>query len=160
MTIPDELRRSTPRHVSLTLQGRAAVLSFALLMALFTSEIAWVSARGPGHGLPRVTGGFGIYLMAWIAVHLWMLPRQNRLLASGRAATARTTGEFRRVGFTGARRYRVKCEFTLLSGARSKATVECGALPAANSEILIVYDPDEPEQAMYYPSRMLRIDGI
>jgi hypothetical protein len=161
MTIPDELRRSTPRPVSLTPLGKAAVTAFVLLIALFLAEIAWVQTHGDaGHGLPRAAGGVGIYLLILLAVYLRRLPRQWRLLVSGRWAVARTTGELKRVGPTAMRRYRLKCEFSLLSGGRTKATIEARRALPANTEVAIVYDPDEPGKAMVYPTKLLKIEGI
>ena len=162
MTIPIELRRSAPRPVSLTSWGKAAVLSFGLLLLAFVAEIGWVSANGTNsRGLPWALGAPGIYLLIALASVLWKIPRQMRLLSLGRATVARTTGEFRRVKFTGRqiRRYRLECEFTSLSGARSKTTVVTGNWFPAHSDIVIVYDPDESQKAVIYPTRMLKIDG-
>ena len=163
MTIPRELQRSTPRQVSLTFPGKAAIVSFCLLLAAFIAEIVWVYPHaGNDRGLPGMVGAIGVYILFAIAINLWSIPRQMRLLSCGRAAVAHTTGEFRRVKFTGRRirRYRLRCEFTLLNGALSRTTVEVrGQVPAANTEIVIVYDPDQPENAMLYPARILKVDG-
>jgi len=162
MTIPAELKRSAPRPVSLTFWGKTAVVCFGLLLVAFIAEIEWVYARGAnGGGIPGALGAIGIYLLIALAISLWRIPRHMRLLSLGRGAIARTTGEFRRVKLTGRqiRRYRLECEFTSLSGARSKTTVVTSHWLPANSEIVIVYDPDEPNRAAIYPTRMLTIDG-
>ena len=163
MTIPGPLQRITPRQVSLTCAGKAFILCFCLLLAAIVAETVWAYAsRGADRGLPGALGAVGAYLLFAIAFDLWRIPRQIRLLSFGRATVARTTGEFKRVKFTGRhiRRYRLQCEFTLLNGASSSTTVEIrGQVPAANTEIVIVYDPDEPAKAMFYPARMLTVGG-
>ena len=161
MTMPDELRRSTPRPVSLNPIGKVAMLSFVLLVASFIAEIAWVSANSGagGGGLPKAVGSAGVCLLIALAMSLWKVPRQMHLLACGRWTVARTTGKFRRVGPTGLRRYRVKCEFTTLSGGRMEATVESRSALPAGTEISIVYDPDEPKKAMLYPARLVGIES-
>ncbi len=162
MTVPTELKRSAPRPVSLTFWGKAAVSSFCLLLTAFIAEIAWVSAhQNKDRGLPGAVGALGIYLLIALAINLWKIPRQMRLLSHGRAAVASITGKFTRVKFTGRniRRYRLECEFTSLSGARSKTTVVTGNWLPANTEIVIVYDPDEPNKAAIYPTRLLKIES-
>jgi hypothetical protein len=159
MTVPVELQRSTPRPVSLTFWGKAAVLSFFLLIVAFIAETAMLHAPGNGNGFLRVADGLGIYVLIALTINLCRIPRQMHLLSLGRASVARTTGDYKRVKFTGrqTRRYRLECEFTSLSGARSKTTVVTSKWLPANSDIVIVYDPDDPNKAALYPARMLRI---
>lgn len=162
MTIPAELKRSTPRPVALTPWGKAAVLSFGLLAVAFIAETAWFCLHGDrSSGFLRVAGGFGLYFLLALSIKLWEIPRQMRLLSGGRAVVARTTGEYKRVKFTGRniRRYRLECDFTFLSGARSKTTVVTGQWLPGNTEIVILYDPDNPAKAVMYPARMLKIDS-
>jgi hypothetical protein len=162
MTIPDELKRSTPRSVALTRSGKTTVLFFVLLLPAVIAEGAWEYAHpGAPRSLLQTAGVIGLCFLFAIAGNLWRVSRQMRLLSYGRGAVARTTGEFRRVRFTSRhtiRRYRLQCEFTLLNGATCKTMVESGPnLPGANTEIVIVYDPDEPKKAMLYPALMLTL---
>lgn len=164
MTIPDELKRSTPRSVAFTGSGKASVLFLVLLLPAVIAEIAWEYAHpGARHGLLQAVGLFGACFLFAIAGNLWRVSRQMHLLSYGRGAVARTTGEFRRVRFTSRhiRRYRLQCEFTLLNGGAVKTTVEARPpLPVANTEIVIVYDPDEPKKAMLHPARMLTVKPL
>jgi hypothetical protein len=160
MTVPIELQRSTPRPVALTFWGKAAALSFCLLLVAFIAETGWIHTNWNHEGSLRVADALGIYLLIALAINLWKLPRHMRLLSGGRAALARTTGDYKRVKFTGRqiRRYRLECQFTAPNGTRSKTTVVTNKWLPANTEVVIVYDPDEPKKAAIYPTRMLKIE--
>jgi hypothetical protein len=87
--------------------------------------------------------------------------RQAHLLMYGRAAIASVTGFDRRLWMViFRRRNRVKCEFRLLNGSFCTAEVEIpprGSTPDIDSELVIVYDRDQPKRAVLYPARNLKV---
>jgi len=182
MTIPAELQRSAPRPVSLTSEGRATLLYRGVVFALLLTR-TWFLAAGGHSSQVRGTGwilsDFPVWLLLLIAtaVSLWSTPRRMILLRDGRAAVARITGVARTwiPGSKGmslpwwcrSRRWRgrmrrVQCEYTLLNGSVCKTTikiwVDAGtAVPAAGTEVTLLYDRDEPTRAVIYPQPLLKV---
>ena len=202
MTIPDELRRSAPRSVSLTATGWKAALGFCFLPVLVLVIGAWLelgpvrsadkptisgpvspfspegidyrrsqlsrtTAGGPPTWLqPHVSG----WALLFTAISLWRIRKERRLLVHGRAVIARTTtGAVARTKpfwpWNRSTRQRVQwlwCEFPLFSGGVCRAQVNTWNDPRlrtteANTEMVLLYDPDEPKKAMLYPTRLLKV---
>lgn len=60
----------------------------------------------------------------------------------------------------GGRTYRVMCEFRLPDDSRCVTAVQTMNQPSLTpTDIVFVYDPDRPEKALPYPSRMVKPYG-
>ncbi len=169
MTIPAELKRSTPRAVSLTRAGWKAILWPSL-----TAVLIVVGMQAPrqehGTGVLSLTSAYWnhpllslsmIFLGASIG---WMrYRRQTTLLMYGRAAVASVTDFERRFWLVLLRRgNRFQCEFRVMNGSLCRTTFYVphrGRIPDIGAELVILYDRDEPKKAMLYPSRMLKIES-
>ena len=53
---------------------------------------------------------------------------------------------------------RLECEFRLPNRTTCTATVETRDRIPSTNEIVVVYDPDEPAKAAFYPLRSLKIN--
>jgi len=170
MTIPEELQRSTPRPVSLTAAGWTAIRTYGLKAATIIAVAAWLYLRaGPaerGVSLRGLGWNFGVGLIFAVAVTWMTIRRQSRLLMYGRAAVARVTGDvtpwWQRLRIRSRYTNRLQCEFRLLNGGTCRTTVygrfdRRDKAPGENAEIIVVYDPDEPEKAAFYPPRLLKV---
>jgi len=85
--------------------------------------------------------------------------RQMSLLSNGRPAIARVTGSRRIKGGTHGKRdvQRVAYEFRLLSGAVRTGRFETPrAAPQTGSEIVVLYDPDNPKRSRKYPLSLVK----
>jgi hypothetical protein len=159
--VPQELLRSTPRHVALTATGKAVTWIAVCLLAagLVTSATLLALARrgdaryGPGNVplwvsplvfLSLVSGGVGL---------LVSVRRQTHLLSYGRATVASVT-TWRKAG-KGARR--VGFRYDVLSGATHTSSVEIQKnAPPPGSEMIVLYDPDNPRRRGRYPLELVR----
>jgi hypothetical protein len=176
MIIPRELQRSAPREISLTALGWKSMLSRCVYPALVISagvlaaNSTWVHASATAHNTPLwLAWGWraGLSLLLAAAVGFARFRQQSHLLRYGRATVARVKGEktplwynLRKSGGRRTRWRRMQCEFRLLNGRVCPITVDTqGKVPDKDAEVIVVYDPDQPEKAMLYPARMLRIDG-
>ena len=168
MTIPRELQRSVPRHVTLAARGWVSVLTFLLnLIALLVAAV-WLNMR-PGHTVSEAQimplwtlTRLVVCLLLITVLDMMRIWRLARLLTNGRATIARVTGDvtpwwYRLRRRTGRRTRRLQCEFRLLNGGLCKATVELPPGVAPDADIVVVYDPDQPERATLYPSGMLKV---
>ena len=166
MTIPSELKRSTPRAVALIWAGWRAILWPGLVAVLI---VAGMQAQQTKHATgvlfvlgwwyrnPRLALGMILFgaALGWPRYR-----RQTRPLMYGRAAVASVTG-YEKPSYQFMRRLRVKFEFRLLSGSfrTAWANPQGAEIPDLGGEIVIVYDLDEPKRAMMYPSRTLKVDS-
>jgi hypothetical protein len=91
---------------------------------------------------------------------VFVLRRQARLLAEGRAALATVTNTDKRKGRQSTTS-RVRYEWRLLSGAMRSRSFDSQdkAPPAAGTAIPIVYDRDNPQHHARYPLSLVRIPG-
>jgi len=179
MTVPDELKRGAPRSVRLSRQGWKTAGGWCLKVVLLIAIAVWAGMQ-TGHRISHVSGHPSVTVIApnppgwwawragagivFAAVVGWIgFRRQLRLLMYGRATVARVTGDvtpwwYRSRRPRGLRR--LQCEFGLLSGGTCRTTVETrDKTLAVNREIVVLYDPDEPEKATLYPTRMLKVGG-
>jgi len=161
MTIPDELRRGAPRHVIPTTQGWKRIAAFCvnivLVIAVTSFRVTDSTPRWTGWALRSV-----ILLLVAIIASESRIRRQHRILINGRVTVARMTGDstpwWWRSVYRRPPMRRLECEFPLLSGGLCRTTVETyGKAPAMNSEMIVVYDPDDPEEAVLYPSLLLKV---
>lgn len=159
MTIPNELKRTGPRDVSLTLVGKAAVLG-AVVVPFAGLVWAILSYRAVETRLAVAFLFVAINFLVNIGFFTWRLSRDHRLLSTGRAAIATTAAGSKRKWFGGHRhrRYQLQCEFAPPGGAKLAAKLRTRHPVAPMSEIVILYDPDEPTNAILYPSRLLKIE--
>jgi hypothetical protein len=179
MTIPAELKRSTPRPVSLSAAGWKAIRTYGLKAAVVAAVGAYIWISG-GAGiysaadmgsLMVLRAGAGCLVLA-VAIGRLGIRRQSQLLRYGRAAIARVTLDvtphgltrygltrcWQRLRYGSGGAHRLRCEFRMMDGGTGTATVETGGRNiAADAEIVILYDPDQPESAVMYPVRMLKI---
>jgi len=124
--------------------------------------LSWLPGREPQ--------GVQFWLVPLVSLPLWAagalsaltLRRQHRLLACGRPALAHVT-ETRKVrrshGHGHHVAYQVAFEFHLLSRARRTGSFQVQKdPPTAGSPLVIVYDPDDPQQYARYPLSLVRPD--
>ena len=169
MTIPDELRRSAPRDVSLTRAGWKAILlpgAMAVCLAMGIQARHFDHYKGAFFVLGWATPFWnsplelGIVLVG-AAIGWWRYRRQSSLLIHGRATVVSVTDFERRLRLVAHwRGNRLHCEFRLLNGSVCRTTVDIpprDEVPDRDEEIVIVYDPDEPKKAMLYPTQMLTV---
>ena len=164
MTIPQDLPRGVPRHVSLTPTGWFAILFPCMLLAevfltgeshygvLCVAVWHWIPARFVPGDRYRLVFDAGIILIP--ALCSWQkLLEQSRLLMFGRAAVATLTWKDHKW-------YRLSTcvEFRILSGATCRTRVELhNKVLREREEIVIVYDSDHPKITLPYPVRAMRI---
>ncbi len=187
MTIPTELKRSTPRSVSLTTTGKVKVAYRCLLFVLLVAQVTYIMAQphaGAGSSTSWLGSGgsslsplwlgprLGLGLVIFGCIGFWQYRRQMHLLANGRAVIARVTddsglwfGKWRRPSWMPTpvrrrgRQTHVRCEFPLPGGGVCRTHVfSSTSRPGPNDEIVVVYDPDEPQKAMGYPPILLKVD--
>ncbi len=130
-----------------------------LMVAYLASrpQVSWI----PGHeyqgtpwpAVPLIPGS----MLVAAGVLVYILRRERSLLSEGRPALARVLKSTRLGGRRGSR-YRVEFEFQLLSGAMRTGRVDMTSSPAAGSNLVILYDPEQPKRLMRYPSLMVRVD--
>lgn len=101
-------------------------------------------------------------LLVAAAVGLARMRRQSRLLMYGRATVATVIRDVtpRWYRLRSARTWprRLECEFRLPNRTTCTATVETRDRIPSTNEIVVVYDPDEPAKAAFYPLRSLKIN--
>jgi hypothetical protein len=105
------------------------------------------AAVGPVAGISIAVAGVSLLIA---------IRRQMALLSYGRPAVARVT-DTRKVGHGEHRRYRMSYEHILLSGAKKSGSLDMRKKPPApGSEIIILYDPDNPNRRARYPLSLVR----
>ncbi len=112
-----------------------------------------------GAGTPSWAGPISSLVpLLMVSIAVSNFRRRLRLLANGQATIARSTGVSRTLSDRGGRRYRWQVEFRDLGSIACTATFETRReAPPANTEIVIVYDTNQPKRAMLYPDRMVQI---
>lgn len=169
MTIPEELKRSAPRDVSLTLAGWKAILWPSLTAVLI---IVGMQAPRTKHGtgvLFLMSSYWNHPLLSLSMIFLgasigWMrYRRQADPMMYGRAAVASVTDLEKRFWLVLLRRgNRFQCEFRVMNGSLCRTTLHVphrGKIPDIGTELVILYGRDEPKKAMLYPTRMLKIES-
>lgn len=183
MTLPDELQRAVPRPVTLTAVGRRTLVGRCVKFVFIVALLLWTTGTPTAHPpVSSAAAGTAAYSSWWPAtgrgwgaaeafligavVGIVSYRRQWRLLATGRATIATVIADVtpKWYVFRGGRRHqtmrRLQCEFRLLNGRVLRTTVTTrDPAPKADSEIVLLYDRDEPERTLYYPARMLTIRG-
>jgi len=82
---------------------------------------------------------------------LWPLSRQRRFVSEGRAATAVVT-DSKRIRGDAKKREVFRYEFKILSGAlREGKSSAVQKAPAVGSQIVVLYDPENPKRNAPYP---------
>ena len=90
----------------------------------------------------------------------WALWREIELLSHGRAAATRTVS-VRKVLWLPHRRlsWRVTCKLSTHDDEPRILTVKSQTSIAENTEVIIVYDADQPAHAIFYPVPYLKVRG-
>ena len=119
-------------------------------------ETHWIDGY-ESPGVPAVVAPFAFVAFGSAGLVLLIgIRRQMALLSYGRPALALVTGA-RKVGHGEHRRYRLSYTYGLLSGATQTGSLEMRKKPpAAGSEIIILYDPDNPKRRARYPMSLVR----
>jgi hypothetical protein len=114
---------------------------------------SWVSGYGSSP-IPIVVAPLTFAGLALPGIAALMgVRRQTRLLSYGQTSVARVTAS-RKAG-KGARR--VSYQYALLSGATRTSAIEIEKNPpAVGSEMILVYDPDNPRRRARYPLPLVR----
>jgi hypothetical protein len=118
-------------------------------------QISWVTGYEES-GVPLLV----VFLVptAMLAAALALgagLRRQWVLLSEGRPAEARVTA-VKKVSSDKGHAYRVTCEFTTLSGARTTATFQRSGALAVGAVVPVVYHRDRPSWTSTYPMSLVR----
>ena len=143
--MPEELKGGIPRDVALTRQG--LITTIMMLLAIAVALVGFFSARGSKSAMPVVL--IPIVGLAIANVHVM---RQKRLLAEGRVAEGKVLKVTRRIqGERNSPRWKVECEFRLLSGSLQHSTVTTSRALAEGETVTIVYDRENPTRAAVYP---------
>jgi hypothetical protein len=155
MTIPEELKRSTPRDVSMTRAGWKAILWPSLISVCIVIGMQAPNSK-QASGVLFVLGWWRdhhslldlsmILLGAGIG---WMrYRRQTNLMMYGRAAVASVTRYDKPSSHLFMRRLRVEFEFRLLNGSfcTTSANLQGAEIPDLDAEIIIIYDLDDPKR--------------
>lgn len=96
-----------------------------------------------------------LLLATWPIVY--HLRRQWRLLAEGRAASARVT-RTERISHSHGTSHRVHYEFQILSGATRAGHYDVSKkAPEVGATLNIVYEPDDPRRQARYPLSLVRV---
>jgi hypothetical protein len=154
MTIPNALRRSPPRETGLTRQGWVAVAGAVSLLALGAGAGVWAAARPPQFPvwfLPAT----GLALAVCGMLPILVIRRQARLLSTGRATLGRVA-HVNAVKHQHGQIYATTVEFHLLDGATRTARFNRSKAPEIGSELVLVYDPDDPGRRAIYPLTFVR----
>jgi hypothetical protein len=154
VTVPVELRRSVPRHVTLTPWGRVVVVLMALLFASAAAALLWPfvqTIRVPLWLPPVLAAG----LAASGAALFVAIRRQVALLTSGRATTGRVT-KVRTVRHQHGPSHQITVEFERLDGAARSACFRKDKAPAVGTEVVVLYDPDDATRRAIHPLRLAR----
>jgi hypothetical protein len=168
MTIPAELKRSTPRDVSLTMAGWKAILLPTLTAVLIIVGMQTPRQEHVTGALSILAGVYGNRSVLSLGIILlgavigWArYRRQANLMMYGRAAVASVTDFERRYWLVLLRRRNsFQCEFRLMNGSLCTTTLHVprrGKIPGIGEELVILYNRDEPKKVMLYPARMLNI---
>ncbi len=140
-------------------QLRELQVGSPLMVAYLASrpEVSWIPGYEP-HGTPwLVVPLIPAGLLFPAGMLAYSLRRQSALLAEGRPALARVLKSTRLGGKRGSHN-RVEMEFKLLSGAIRTGRLDMRRSPATGSNIVILYDPEQPKRLMSYPSPLVRLD--
>lgn len=125
-------------------------------------ETSWMRGYEPDDIPIGVIPITSMSLLAGAAGVTWKLRRQWILLAEGRVAEARITGQKKvraRVGNEAVQksRYRVTYEFRALSGATLTGRINVEkAPPSVGTTVAVVYHRDKPEWSAVYPLQLVR----
>ena len=183
MTSPAELQRSTPRPVSLTSQGWKSMLRRCVYPTCLIGAgvirgflpISGASSLSASAASSAVAYGMPLWLAWGWRACLWLLlaaiiglvrfRRQSHLLRYGRPAVAIVKGvntpwwyNFRG-GNRRTRWRRIQCEVRLLNGRVSTLNLDIrNEIPEEGTEVIVVYDRDQPERAILYPQQVVQID--
>lgn len=156
MKVPIELRRSSPREVTLSGLGRAHITIAVVLLAAapILGTLVYVFGRGVP---PAIALTLFLGLGAVGAALVGSLRRQRELLSSGRAAVARVTSS-RKVNQGKHQGQEVSYEFTILSGAMrtGKYYVEKNS-PAPGAALIVLYEAENPSRSVRYPPSLVRL---
>src|SRR5262245_21841498 len=107
----------------------------------------WIDGDQPQRVPPAVVPGVFVPMALLGGLLLIQIQREMNLLSNGRAATGVVTGSRKIKGGThgGHDMQRVMFEYRLLSGGVGKGRFDTRrSAPQAGSEIVLVYDPDNP----------------
>jgi len=83
--------------------------------------------------------------------------RAVSLLANGKAAVAVATGS-KRIRHQHGHTDKVLFEFRLPNGARRKGSAVVRKVPPIGSELIVVYDPENPARVAKYPLRLVTVE--
>jgi hypothetical protein len=116
----------------------------------------WIVGQEPTGGqfwLSPLVGLVSLALSGLIAV---IIRREFALLSYGRSAIATVTGS-KKVHHQHGHVHRVSFEFPLLNGSTRKGSLDLRRSLEPGTELVILYDPDQPKRVARYPLTLAKL---
>jgi Protein of unknown function (DUF3592) len=120
---------------------------------------SWLAGHAPEAVPAFLPFVIGLSMILPGAIILWSVRRQRTMLERGRAAIGRVTSTRRFRGHNRRATFYVYYEFTTYSGAVSKGRGNANKQgePVTGSEVVVLYDMDNPKRTALYPLQMVRV---